>query len=198
MKLTQRGKDYLKASLYGAIVSSIFDVRLILGLCLVLFVSAAISEIILATATTGNIKVEFDDPHLTCFKGGEVKENFRINYKRRRFVRVRISSITGPKGVATIPDESSPDELRLLFRPYYAGRFKGLSAKFEFKDPLELFSKSIEIVLDDFVIDCVPASLLKDIRTFRPMALALGEKIGRTHGSGQEFYSIDEYTPSVE
>jgi hypothetical protein len=30
------------------------------------------------------------------------------------------------------------------------------------------------------------------------MTLALGERTGRTHGSGQEFYSIDEYSPSVE
>ncbi|MDA4131126.1 MAG: hypothetical protein OK457_10175 [Thaumarchaeota archaeon] len=198
MKLTPRGKDYVKASLYGAIVSSIFDVRIILALCLALLVSAALSEIILARATTGNIQVQFNDPHLTCFKEGEVREDFRINYRTRRFVKVRISSITGPKGVETITDESSQDGLRLIFRPKFAGRFKGLRAKFDFSDPLELFAKSLEVSIDDFVLDCIPASLLKEIRTARPMALALGEKIGRTHGSGQEFYAIDEYHPAVE
>jgi len=73
VKLTPRGKDYVKASLYGAIVSSIFDVRIILALCLALLVSAALSEIILARATTGNTQVQFSDPHLTCFKEGEVR-----------------------------------------------------------------------------------------------------------------------------
>ncbi len=198
MKLTARGKDYLKACLYGAIISSLFDVRLIAALCLSLLVSAGLSELILARATEGNISVHFNDPHLVCFKQSEIRESFEINYKRRRFVKVRISSIRAPRGVETIPDETSQDSLRLIFRPKYAGRFQGLSATFEFKDPLELFSKFLQVTIDDFVLDCVPASLFKDIRATRPMALALGEKIGRTHGSGQEFYSIDEYNSLVE
>ena len=198
MKLSPRGKDYLRASLYGAIVSSIFDVRLILALCLALLVTAALSEVILAAATTGKISVHFDQPHLICFKEGEVKENFRINYKTRRFVKVKISSIKAPAGVETLPDESSKDGLRLIFRPRYAGRYQGLTATFEFRDPLELFSKSLQISIDDFVLDCIPESLFRETRAHRPMALALGEKIGKTHGSGQEFYAIDEYTPGIE
>jgi hypothetical protein len=198
VKLSQRGKDYLKASLYGAIVSSFFDVRIILALCLALLVTAALSEIILASATTGSISVQFDNPHLVCFKESEVKENFRITFKTRRFVKVRVSSIKAPPGVETLPDETSKDGLRLIFRPKYAGRFKGLSATFEFRDPLELFFKSKQITIDDFVLDCIPESLFKEIRAPHPMALALGEKIGKTHGSGQEFYSIDEYTTGVE
>jgi len=198
VKLTPRGKDYLKACLYGAIISSLFDVRLILALCLSLLVSAGLSELILARATTGNISVSFNDPHLVCFKEGEIRESFQINYKTRRFVKVRISAIKGPRGVETIPDETSPDAMKLIFRPKYAGRFQGLSATFEFKDPLELFSKFLQVTIDDFVLDCIPASMFKEIRATRPMALALGEKIGRTHGSGQEFYSIDEYNPMVE
>ena len=198
MKLTARGKDYLKACLYGAILASLFDVRLIVALCLSLLVTAGLSELILARATTGNIAVRFKDPHLVCFKAGEIRESFEIVYKTRRFVKVRIASIKGPRGVETLPDETSPDSLKLLFRPRYAGRFQGLTATFEFKDPLELFSKFLQVSIDDFVLDCIPASLFKDIRATQPMALALGEKIGRTHGSGQEFYSIDEYNSLVE
>ncbi|HXQ93073.1 MAG TPA: hypothetical protein VN739_08705 [Nitrososphaerales archaeon] len=198
MKLTQRGKDYLKASLYGAIVSSIFDVRLILALCLSLFIAAGISEIILRTATTGSIQVELSDPHLTCFKGNSATESITVNYKRKRFVRVEVSAIEVPDGIETIADKSLPESLTFSFKPKYSGRFKVLTVKFEFLDPLGLFSKTIDLVREEFVIDCYPSSLLSQIKPSKPMTLALGERTGRTHGSGQEFYSIDEYSPSVE
>jgi len=198
VKLTQRGKDYLKGSLYGAIVASIFDVRLILALCLSLFIAAGISEIILRTATTGNIQVDLSDPHLTCFKGNDATERITVNYKRKKFVRVEVSAIQVPDGIETVADKSVPEPLTFSFEPKYSGRFHGLTIKFEFLDPLGLFYKTKDLVREDFVIDCYPSSLLSEIKPSKPMTLALGERTGRTHGSGQEFYSIDEYNPSVE
>jgi hypothetical protein len=178
-------------------VASLLDVRVVLAVCLSLLFAAGLSELILAAATTGNVRVDLEDPHLTCFKEGEVVENVSIKYKRKRFVRVLVSSVKGPESVDTITNDSS-EGLSFTFKPRYAGQFQGLRVTFEFLDPLGLFRKTLEVVRDDFVIDCYPASLLKEVRQTAPLTLALGERTGRTHGSGQEFYSIDEYNPSVE
>ncbi len=197
MKLTPRGQDYLKAALFGTIVASFLDVRVVLALCLCLFIAAGISEAILGAATTGGVRIDLEDPHPTCFKEGEAVENITIKSRRKRFVRVVVSSIKGPAGVETTSNDSS-DSLSLRLRPKYAGRFQGLSIQFEFIDPLGLFKKTLDLGRDDFTIDCYPSSLLKDVRQTAPLTLALGERAGRTHGSGQEFYSIDEYNSSVE
>ncbi len=108
-----------------------------------------------------------------------------------------IGSVKGPEGVDTITNDSK-EALSLTFRPKYAGRFIGLRASFDFLDPLGLFRKTIEVVREDFVIDCYPESLLKEVKQAAPITLALGERSGRSHGTGQEFYSIDEYNPSIE
>lgn len=197
MKLAQRGRDYLKAALFGTVVASFLDVRLVLAVCLCLFIAAGISELILVGSTTGGVRIELEQPHLACFKEGEATEKISLKYRRRRFVRVVVSSIKGPAGVETIANDSG-ESLSFTFRPKYAGRFRGLSVTFEFLDPLGLYRKSLEMIRDDFIIDCYPISLLLNVRQTAPISLALGEKAGRTHGSGQEFYSIDEYSTSVE
>jgi len=84
------------------------------------------------------------------------------------------------------------------FEPEYAGRFKGLTVNFELRDPLQLFHKTMQISRPDFIIDSLPKSLLADMRVARPMTLTLGERTGRTRGSGQEFYALDEYSNQVE
>ena len=197
MKLAQRGRDYLKAAFFGTVVASLLDVRVVLAVCLSLFIAAGISELILAGSTTGGVRIDLEEPHLTCFKEGEATEKISLRYRRRRFVRVMVSSVKGPDGVETIANDSG-EVLSFTFRPKYAGRFQGLSVMFEFVDPLGLYHKSLEMVRDDFVIDCYPVSLLLNVRQSAPLSLALGEKAGKTHGSGQEFYSIDEYSTSIE
>jgi hypothetical protein len=197
VKLAQRGRDFLKAVLFAAIVSSILDVKLVLAACFSLLMAAGISEALLAASTTGQIRVDLEQPQLSCFKGGSVKERITIRYRRTRLVRVLVSAVKGPDGVDTVPNDST-DALSLTFQPKYAGRFEGLRVTFDFLDPLGLFRKTLEVTREDFVIDCYPASLLKEVRQTPPITLALGERSGRSHGTGQEFYSIDEYNPSVE
>jgi len=183
--------------LFAAIVSSVLDVKLVLAACFSLLMAAGISEVLLAASTTGQIRVDLEEPRLSCFKGGSVTEKIAIGYRRTRLVRVIVSSVKGPDGVDTIPNDSS-DALSITFQPKYAGRFEGLYVTFDFLDPLGLFRKTLTIAREDFAIDCYPVSLLKEVRQTPPITLALGERSGRSHGSGQEFYSIDEYNPSVE
>lgn len=197
MKLAHRGRDYVRAALFGTVVASFLDVRVVLAVCLSLLIAAGISELILASSATGGVRIELEEPHLTCFKEGEATEKVTLRYRRRRFVRVTVSSIKGPNGVETVANDSS-ESLSFTFRPKYSGRFQGLFVTFEFLDPLGLYRKTLPMVRNDFIIDCYPNSLLLSVRQSAPISLALGEKAGRTHGSGQEFYSIDEYSTSVE
>jgi len=198
VKLTQRGKDLLKASLIGGIAAAILDVRIFIALCLSLVVCAALSEITVALTSTRNIEIIFENTHISCFKGSQAQETVRVVSKRSRLVTVTVSEIRAPDGVEAIIDREDPDSTVFLFRPNYAGRFVGLSARLELRDPLGLFSKSIIIERNDFVIDCYPSSLLKEIQASRPVTLSLGERMGRTRGGGQEFHSIEEYQGSVE
>ena len=198
MKLSQRGKDYLKASLAGTIVSSVLDVRIIAALCLSLFFAAVISELVLATASTRNIKIELESLSLQCFKGDQIGQTLKVISRRRRFIRITVSEIRAPPCVETELDDKNPDSLTFILHPKYAGRFSGVAATLELTDPLKLFSKTMTIVEDNFVLDSFPESLGKEILVRRPMTLALGDKSGRSRGSGQEFFAIGEYDTTIE
>ncbi|MHB8568030.1 MAG: DUF58 domain-containing protein [Nitrososphaerales archaeon] len=198
MRSTKRGRDYLKASIATAIISSILDVRITLALALSLLIAALVSQLLLGTASVKNMSIEIDEPSLAIFKGETVTETVRIISHRRRFVDVQLDSINGPAGVeASIVSESS-DSMVFSFKPAYAGRFEGFTAIFTFSDPLSLFRKRMKFERLDFVLDSFPKSLLSETRAVRPVSLSLGERTGRTSGFGQEFYAIDDYRPSSE
>ena len=198
VKLTKRGADYLKACLVTATICSLLNVRMLVALSLAMMIAALISQVILVTASSKNISVELEKPHLSVFKGDSVIERVRIHSKRRRFVSLRIVSLKGPEGVGSTSTDITQDAIDFSFEPHYAGRFTGLSAVFELNDPLQLFSKKMEISRPDLTIDSLPRSLVADIRVARPMSITLGERTGRTHGAGQEFYALDDYKTSSE
>lgn len=198
MKLTPRGKDYLKAILAGAIIASILDIKIVLTLCLSIAITAAISGLVLRTSSRKNVQLELENPHLSCFKGDEMTEKVRLILSRSQLVSATISSVQCPDGIDASVDTSHPENLVVRLLPKFARRFSGLIVAFELRDPLQLFSKTIDISNNDFILDCYPAALLTEIRASRPISLALGERTGRTHGTGQEFYSVDEYHVSTE
>ncbi len=198
MRLTRRGGDYLKASAVTAIISTILDVRIAIALALAMVVAALTSQILLATSSRRNISMRMDNSHVTVFKEEQALGRLAITSRRRRFVSVEVSSVEGPEGIEVRVIERTPDYLTLSFVPRCSGRFQGLVATFVLKDPLQLFHKSIEFSKTDFIIDSLPRSLVTEIKVARPMSLTLGERAGRTRGSGQEFYAVDEYHPETE
>ncbi len=198
MKLTKRGKDFLTATLAGTITASIVDIKIVLALCLSLIIAALLSEIILARAFRNSIEITPTVSHVACFKGEESRTGLKICSPSRRLVSVTLSNVVLPEGIEANVDDSDTNMPNLLIKPLYAGRFSGLSAQFELKDTLGLFSKRVELEAEDFVIDCYPSSLLKEIRLARPLSIVLGEREGTTHGSGMEFYSLEEYTTGTD
>lgn len=198
MKLTNRGKEFLWATIAGSIVATVLDLRIVLALCLSLVFTALISEVILLKSSEENLKIEPERSHVSCFKGEDSFCNLLVRQGRRRFVNVSISKLIPPSGVDTESQTNNGQSFQLRFKPKYAGRFSGLSAQFALGDALQLFSKKIEFVAKDFYVDCYPSSILKDIRSVRPLSVSLGELQGVTHGAGSEFYAIDEYTGITE
>ncbi|MGI0090980.1 MAG: DUF58 domain-containing protein [Nitrososphaerales archaeon] len=199
MKLTKRGKDYIIAILVGTIAATIIDIRIVLALCFSMLVAAAISELILARSSVKNALVEYSNAHVRCFKGEEAKVSIVIHLRMKRLIGVNVSGVIPPDGIeAIIDDETDANSHTISFKPVYAGRFVGLRVRFELRDTLQLFSKTIEVSNEDFLIDSYPKSMLAEIRHSKPMSVALGERTSGTRGSGLEFYSVDEYQSSME
>ena len=198
MKLTRRGGDYLKACAVAAIISTILDVRIALALAFAMALSALASQILLATSSGRNISIRMEDPQVTVFKGEHVLRRLVIVSRRKRFVSVEASSVEGPEGVDISVVSQAQDSLSLSFVPHFSGRFQGIVVTFELRDALQLFRKRMVFAVNDFTLNSLPNSLTAEVRVARPMALALGERAGRTRGSGQEFYAVDEYHPETE
>jgi uncharacterized protein (DUF58 family) len=198
VKLTGRGKDFLKAALAGTIAATVIDIRIILALCFSLMVVAIISGMLLARTSTSDLEITPSIPHIECFKNDEVEVRLLVRSDRRRFVSATLTKVMPPSGLNANIDDSDPKTFTLKITPRYAGRFSGLSGEFELNDPLWLFSKKIKFTCSNFVMDCYPTSLLKEIRAMRPISVALGEREGGTHGIGLEFYSLDDYRGSTE
>jgi hypothetical protein len=198
VKLTQRGKDYLKAIILGAIVASLFDVKIVLALCLSLVIAAIISELILRASRAKTIEIKFENTHPTCFKGDEVAQKVTLLSEKSRGVTIVLTSVKTPIGVDPIVREQNSDSLSFSFRPRYAGRFSGLIVNFELSDPLGLFARTVTTSKQDFIIDSYPLSVLQEVRASRPIMLSIGDRSAKTRGTGQEFYAVDEYKSAVE
>jgi hypothetical protein len=198
VKLTQRGKDYLKAIILGTIVATIFDIKIALALCLSLIFTAILSEVILRSSRAKTIEIKFENTHPTCFKGDEVNQKVSLISPRSRGVSITLMSVETPPGVEPIAREQNSDSLSFSFRPRYAGRFSGLTVNFELSDPLGLFARTVRTSKQDYVIDSYPLSVLQEVRASRPIMLSIGDRSAKTRGTGQEFYAVDEYKSAVE
>jgi uncharacterized protein (DUF58 family) len=198
VKLTKRGKDYLKACLAATLIASVLDTKVVLALSMSLVIAALISAIILGRSNSEGLEIQSANEHISCYKGDEVRAVIYVKMQTRRFISIALSHIEPPKGIETNFERTSEDNFWISVRPRFAGRFLGFSATFELNDPLRLFAKKVEFVANDFVVDCYPSSILKEVSRSRPSPISLGELEGRTQGLGLEFYAIDRYTSSAE
>ncbi len=198
MKLTKRGRDYLKACLASTLVATVLDTKIVLALCLALVFAALISGLILAGSSNRDIEIRPENERVSCYKGDEVRVTLVIKSQTRRFLSISLSSLHPPKGIEADVERANQDNFEVVVRPRFAGRFVGFSATFELNDPLRLYAKEIQFVAKTFVVDCYPASILREASRARPTPISLGEREGRTQGLGLEFYATDRYTSSVE
>lgn len=198
MKLTKRGRDFLAGILAGALAASFLDVKIILAICLTLVFSAIFSMLILARSTAEGARIECSNTHLSCFKNQETKITFNLVSQRQRFTTVRISKIL-PSPIIDIQVISSDDTMMSVnVTPRFAGRSSGLPVKFEIGDPLGFFGKASSFHLPGFIIDCIPSSILREVKSIQTVRTSLGEREGYTQGLGLEFYSVDEYKGASE
>lgn len=198
MRLTRRGRDYLAASIAGTLVATVLDTKIVLALCFTMVFAALISRVVLSRSSGEYFATDVQMESTRCFKGEEIRGVLRLNSLRDRFVKISLTEISLPNRVAGQVTETMDRTFEILLRPKFVGRSKGLSAKFEFEDPLGLFLKTVPLRWEEFTIDCCPRSLLFPVAIPRPISIYLGEREGKTSGLGMEFYSIDEYNPSTE
>ncbi|MDG7000590.1 MAG: hypothetical protein JRN15_15960 [Nitrososphaerota archaeon] len=193
MKLTKRGKDFLAGILAGTIAASLLDIRVMLALCLTLVFCGIISMVILTRSSVEGAEIECTEPHVSCFKNQETKIAFRLISKRQRYTTVKISRLIPSRSIDTEIVSSDETMMSVSVTPRFAGRSSGLPVRFEIGDPLGFFSKQASFQLPNFIIDCIPSSILKEVKPIQTVYTSVGEREGRIQGLGLEFYSVDEY-----
>ena len=198
MKLTKRGRDYLKATLILSLISSVFDVKSMVALAFTLALGSLVSYLVLASITTAKTKIVIDPERMRGFKGDEFPATISIIFKRARWVSVHLSSIRLPEGIIVKSQEAKQGLVRLLVKSPYAGLFEGIELRLELWDTLGLFSKEFLTADSKFTLESLPLSLLSSISATRPLPLSIGDRSARAHGSSLELYSLDEYQPFSE
>lgn len=197
MNLTKKGRDYIKAIILLSIVASLLDVSIMLALSFTLSIVAVISFLIVLSVTRSNTKVVIDPVAVRGFKGDELVTSVVLIFKRARWITVNLSSVEGPFGVDT-KFKMEDNVAKVSIKSKYAGNYSGLTLQLEVRDVLDLFSKKIQAIYTDFILDSLPSSMLVPIAHSRPLPLALGDRSGRSPGSSLELYALDDYQPYTE
>jgi hypothetical protein len=169
----------------------------VLSLAFTLAVVAAITFLIVVSTTGYNASVKMNPVRVRGFKKDELTAASVSTFKRGKWIIVSLASVKAQPGVET-KFELSGDVARIFMSSKYAGRFTGLTLQFEVKDVLNLFSKQVQTLYTDFILDSLPLSILIPIPHSKPMPLALGEKSGKSPGSSLELYALDDYRPFTE
>src|SRR2546430_15853838 len=79
--------------------------------------------------------------------------------------------------------------------PRYAGRYRGLGAKYELNDPLGIFGEFGEAEFEDFTIDVLPLALLAPARSVVIPAVTNGGEPAGSKGAAAELDCLDRDQP---
>ena len=198
MKLTKKGRDYLKATIGLAVISSLLGVKSMIALAFALSIAILISYAILASVTMTETTITIEPKEMRGFKGDEFQATISTMFKRGRWVSVHLSSFQLPDGVIVKSQELSEGVAKLIVKSPYAGRFAGLGIRLELWDALGIFSKEFQTVNSQFVLESLPLSLLAPVRATKPIQLSIGERSASSQGTSLELYSLEEYQPFTE
>ncbi len=111
---------------------------------------------------------------------------------------LRVNAIRMPGGVEVSFKSVGQTAVEVTAIPRYAGRYRGLRAKYELNDSLGIFGEFGEAEFEDFTIDVLPLALLEPAQRVVIPAVTMGEKPAGRRGAAQELYAIDEYHPFAE
>lgn len=195
MKLTKRGRDYLKAIIILALVSSFFDMKSMIALSFTLAIAALASFIVLASISFNATTFKISPERTRLFKGEEFPISVLISFRRARWVSMHLTSLKLPDGILAKSEEIEEGKVTLLVKSPYAGVFRGLNITIELRDTLGLFSKEFNTIESPFELESLPSSILLPAHTVRALPLSVGERSGRTRGSSLELYALEEYQP---
>lgn len=182
------------------VASALLDLKITLALSFALSVIAAFSLLTLRLSR-GDVAVLSVQPRrLRVFKleRAVLTLNLKRAGRRMGWLSLRVDTIRMPGGVEANFKAVSQTAVEVTVIPRYAGRHRGLGAKYELNDPLGIFAEFGEAEFEDFTIDVLPHALLAPAQRVIIPAVTMGEKPAGRRGAAQELYAIDEYHPFAE
>ena len=179
------------------------DVKITLALSFALSVIAAVSLLVLRLSRGDVAVLSVQPQRLRAFKLERAVLTLNVTRARRRrrwmgWLSLRVDTVRMPGGVDASFRAVSQTAVEVTAIPRYAGRYRGLGAKYELNDPLGIFGEFGEAEFEDFTIDVLPLALLAPARSVVIPAVMMGEKPAGRRGAAQELYAIDEYHPFAE
>jgi len=181
----------------------LLDVKITLALSFALSVIAAVSLLTLRLSRGDVAVLSVQPQRLRAFKLERAVLTLNVTRARRRrwwmgWLSLRVDTVRMPGGVDASFRAVSQTAVEVTAIPRYAGRYRGLGAKYELNDPLGIFGEFGEAEFEDFTIDVLPLALLAPARGVVIPAVTMGEKPAGRRGAAQELYAIDEYHPFAE
>jgi len=179
----------------------LLDVKITLALSFALSVIAAVSLLALRLSRGDVAVLSVQPQRLRAFKLERAVLTLNVTKARRRrigWLSLRVDTVRMPGGVDASFRAVSQTAVEVTAIPRYAGRYRGLGAKYELNDPLGIFGEFGEAEFEDFTIDVLPLALLAPARSVVIPAVTMGEKPAGRRGAAQELYAIDEYHPFAE
>ncbi|TLY10520.1 MAG: hypothetical protein E6K84_08865, partial [Thaumarchaeota archaeon] len=179
------------------------DVKITLALSFALSVIAAVSLLTLRLSRGDVAVLSVQPQRLRAFKLERAVLTLNVTRARRRrwwmgWLSLRVDTVRMPGGVDASFRAVSQTAVEFTAIPRYAGKYRGLGAKYELNDPLGIFGEFGEAEFEDFTIDVLPLALLAPARGVVIPAVTMGEKPAGRRGAAQELYAIDEYHPFAE
>src|SRR5579863_750080 len=196
MKLTPLGKDFVVAMVLTTLLGLTSGQFLFSALGASMGVSALVSLGVLGFVSSKRLTLRPSTTQVRVFKGEEARVEVEL-VAPRSWVTGTVESIIFDSGEADLTRKVG-EEYSLVLRPLWAGRSKGLTAMVRINDALGLFAFPRHRVELGIVVDSLPNSLRTRQRILVAPTVFGGERPGGSAGKGQEYYSVEEYTPQAE
>src|SRR3989442_1246116 len=145
------------------VASALLDVKITLALSFALSVIAAVSLLALRLSLGDAAVLSVQPQRLRAFKLERAVLTLNATRARRRrmgWLSLRVDTVRMPGGVDASFRAVSQTAVEVTAIPRYAGRYRGLGAKYELNDPLGIFGEFGEAEFEDFTIDVLPLALL--------------------------------------
>ncbi len=194
--LTERGKDYLKATGITIAIVCLAGPAIAAALTFSLAVMGGLSLVLLRTGWNPS-EVSVDRRRLRMLKRQQGSVVLRLGSLGSQFARVSSVSLANPFGLDGQAGKLDRGATELTFVPAYAGLFQGIRATVMVTDALGLFKRS-EVVDLDLVVESLPVSLLLPDVVLPVSPIVQGEASTGGRGAGQELYSIEPYLPGSD